>query len=379
MRIETFLLERNQSLYENEVEINLTESGVEPMTLWELFTPDELHALHRVRLGYNFTEGTPELREAIATWYPGASREEVLVTTGAAEANFVATWTLVEPGASIAFMVPNFMQIHGLARMLGADVRTFPLTREKGWRPDLDALRAAVDEKTRLIAIVNPNNPTGAVLDEADLDGIIEIAHRVGAWVLADEIYRGSELDGRPEAPTLWGRYERAIVTSSTSKSLAHAGLRIGWAVAPKDMISELVRRQDYTTIGTGPINQWVAARILEPERRGRILARSRTILQANLSLIDSWVARSGGRLTYDRPQAGGMAFIAYDLPINSTELSRQIREQEGVFVVAGDWLGMGGHLRIGTGGHAETLAEGLRRIDRTLDRLASAGAAMLG
>jgi aspartate/methionine/tyrosine aminotransferase len=371
MQIDTFLLERNQSLYENTVEINLTESGVEPMTLAELLTPQELEALMNLRLGYNYTEGTPELRAAIATWYPGAAPENVLVTTGAAEANFVMAWSMLNASDTIAFMLPNFMQIAGLAEALGAQRRNFSLTlQDGGWRLDRRALDAAVAGGATLIAVCNPNNPTGAVLGEADMAAIIAAAGASGAWLLCDEIYRGSELDGRPETVTFWGRYEKTIITSSTSKSLAHAGLRIGWAVAPPQLISEAVRRQDYTTIGTGPINQFLAATILAPARRSAILARSRAILGHNMGLIDAWVARWNGRLRYVRPEAGGMVFVAYDFPINSAELSRLIRERENTFVVAGDWFGMDGHLRIGTGGHAHELAEGLARIDRVLSTL---------
>lgn len=371
MKIDTFLLERHQSLYENTVEINLTESGVEPMTLAQLLRPEELEALLQLRLGYNYTEGTPELRAAIASWYPGAGIDEVLVTTGAAEANFVMCWSLLEPGDTFASMLPNFMQMSGLAAALGARRQPFVLQLEEGeWRLDRRSLDAAVTGGAKLIAVCNPNNPTGAVLGESDMDAIVAAARACDAWLICDEIYRGAELDGRPETPTFWGRYEKAIVTSSTSKSIAHAGLRIGWAVAPPELITEAVRRQDYTTIGTGPINQYLASLILAPERRAQILERSRTILGRNTGLIDAWVARWGGRLRYVRPAAGGMVFVGYDFPINSTELGDLIRERESTFVVAGDWFGMDGYLRLGIGGHAHELEEGLRRIDRVLQSL---------
>lgn len=370
MDIATFKLERNQSLYENEVELNLTESGIEPLTLAELLTPEELSALHQVRLGYNFTEGTPAVREAIASWYPGATAANVLVTTGASEANFLVAWALLGPGKGLAFMLPNFMQIHGLATSMGADVRTFDLKRELGWRPDLDGYAAALTTETSLVAICNPNNPTGAVLSDADMDALVAGARGVDAWLLSDEVYRGSETDGRPETKTMWGRYDKTIITSSTSKSLAHAGLRVGWIVAPESFIAEMMRRQDYTTIGTGPLNQSIAATILSPDRRNKVLASGRAVLGQNLRIIDDWIERWNGRLRYDRPAAGGMVFVAYDFAIGSSELSQRLREEESTFVVAGDWFGLDGHLRIGTGGHAHELIEGLSRIDRVLSRL---------
>ncbi len=371
MSFETFLLERNQSRYENEVEINLTESGVEPMTLAELLSPEQLAEFTAIRLGYNHTEGTPRVREAIASWYPGAAAEDVLVTTGAAEANFITYWTLMRPGDAMAVMLPNFMQFSGLASAFGHDARPFRLVAEgERWKLDAASLNAATAGGVRCIAVCNPNNPTGAVLDEAEMEAIIAVASACGAWIVADEIYRGAELDGRPETPTFFGRYDKVIVTSSTSKSLAHAGLRIGWTIAPKAVIGELVERQDYTTIGTGPLNQYLAERLLAPAARARILARSRSMIAANLEVIDRWVGAWNGRLAWRRPQAGGMAFVRYDFPIGSGELSTRLRQEESVFVVAGDWFGMDGHLRIGTGGERHVLEEGLRRIDRVLKSL---------
>jgi aspartate/methionine/tyrosine aminotransferase len=372
MGFETFLLERNQSLFENEVEFNLTESGVEPLTLAELLTPQELTALGEVRLGYNHTEGAPALRRAIAAWYEGADEDNVLVTTGAAEANFIAYWTLMRPGDVLAMMLPNFMQLHGLAAAFGHAARTFALAEHgDGWRLDESALARAVGPAgTRLVAVCNPNNPTGAVLDAGEMKAITSAARRAGAWLLCDEIYRGSELGGRGETPSFHGRYENTLITSSTSKSLAHAGLRLGWIVGPKAFIAEAARRQDYTTIGTGPLNQFIAERLLTPDRREAMLARGRRLIAGNLEVIEAWVARWNGRLSWRRPQAGGMAFVGYDFPIGSAELSRRLREEESVFVVAGEWFGLDGRLRIGTGGERERLAEGLRRVDKVLATL---------
>lgn len=372
MSFETFLLERNQSLYENDVEINLTESGVEPLTLAELLTPDQVAELMSIRLGYNYTEGTPDLRAAIAGWYDGATADNVLVTTGTAEANFVTFWTLMQPGDAIAMMLPNFMQLEGLAKAFGHEVRPFAYVQtEDGWALDFDALeRALADGKVRIVALVNPNNPTGRVLTGEEMRRIVDMAQAAGAWILSDEIYRGSELDGRPETPSFYGMSDRIICTASTSKSFAHAGLRLGWTVAPEALIAQIMERQDYTTIGTGPLNQYVAARLLEPAGRERILARTRSVIAANFDVIDRWVGKWNRRLSYRRPHAGGMVFIRYDWPIGSAELSRRLREEEGVFVVAGEWFGMDGYIRIGAGCEVETLEEGLARVDRFLSQL---------
>ena len=211
MKVEPFEMERWQSQWENVVEYNLAESGVHPMTVSELGGEDELREdLWKTKLGYNQGNGTIELRELISRLYSGAALENILVTHGSCEANYLCTWNLVEPGDEVVMMLPNYMQIHGLARGFGARVVPFHENLLHGialprWAPDLDELRRAVSPRTKLIAVCNPNNPTGSILTEDAMDEIVQIARRAGAWLLADEVYQGSELSGRT-TPSFWGR-----------------------------------------------------------------------------------------------------------------------------------------------------------------------------
>src|SRR5262245_36143423 len=250
MRIEPFAMERMQSTFENEVAFNLSESGVQPMRLGEL-VGEELarNLLMQESLRYTQTNGTPALRALIAGQYAGATADHVLVTNGGAEANYLTIWKLVERGDEVVVMVPNYMQTWGLAHAFGAAVKEWPLVRPgrgERWRMDLDALDRLVTARTRLIVICNPNNPTGARFEAADLDRIAAAADRHGSWILADEIYRGAERDGR-ETPTLWGRSDRVIVTSGLSKAYGLPGLRVGWVVAPPEVAESLWAYNDYT------------------------------------------------------------------------------------------------------------------------------------
>jgi len=369
--LETFLLERMQTLYENTVEINLTESGVKPMTLRSFLTAAEQQEVLDLSQGYGHTDGTPALRQAIAGLYPGAKSENILVGAGSAEANFVAAWTLFgERGTKAAAMLPNYTQIHGIAKSLGAELRSFHLVSEKGWALDVDSLKRAVGKDTEVILVCNPNNPTGHVLTAAEMGAVIEVAAKAGCWILSDEIYRGSELGGRPETQSFWGRYDKVICTGSVSKALAFSGLRLGWLVASGDFAYTARLRQDYTTIGTTPVSQYVAARVLEPKRREQLLQRSRAILERNAGIIDDWVKSHGNRLSWQPPEAGGVAFIRYDYPIGSEALSKLLREKESTFIVAGAWFGLEGHVRIGIGGDSHELQHGLERIDKVLKTL---------
>jgi aspartate/methionine/tyrosine aminotransferase len=369
MNIETFELERNQSLYENEVPINLTESGLHPWSLNDVLNADEVAELLTLPLGYGYTNGDPELRAQIAASYRLPSAANVLVTNGSAEANFVAMWGLLEAGDDVIYMVPNYLQIRGLARSLGVRVLEWPLVERAAWAPDLDALDAMMTPKTRMIVVCNPNNPTGAVLSDDAMRRIARIAARVGCYVYCDEIYRGSELDGH-ERRSMIEFYDKAIVAGGLSKALGFPGLRIGWLAGPADVIEEAWRRHDYTTISTGIPSQYVAKKVLEPQVRARFLEHGRAVLRGNLATVQTWLEPFRDRIRLVPPRAGGMAFLGYDAPVNSTLVATRLREEHGVFVVAGDWFGMDGYLRIGIGVAPDMLARGLERIDATLREL---------
>ena len=366
MRVDEFAMERMQSTYENQVDFNLSESGVHPLTLGELADDEPSRsALFAQELRYTQSNGTSALRSAIASMYPGATPDHVQVTNGGSEANYITTWNLVEPGDEVALMVPNYMQTWGLARAFGGDVKEWPLVQRgtpARWRVDVDALERLVSARTKLIILCNPNNPTGARIDADDLDRIGRVAGRHGAWVLSDEIYRGAERDGR-ETASMWGRYDRAIVTSGLSKAYALPGLRVGWIVAPPALVGKLWSYHDYTTISPGALSDMLACRALEPSRRAAILARTRRILNENYPIIDSWLRGQGGLFTYVAPDAGAIVYVHYEHPTNSTDLVNRLRVQKNVLIVPGDHFGMDGYLRIGFGDKPDYLRSGLGRL----------------
>jgi aspartate/methionine/tyrosine aminotransferase len=367
MKIEQFALERMQSTYENHVDINLSESGVSPMKLSELVDDSvDRDALLGEALRYTQSNGTLPLRAIIAALYPGATPDHVEVTTGGSEANYVTIWNFVEPGDEVVMMVPNYMQMWGLARAFGALVREWPLVNSGNppvWRADLDALERLVSSRTKLIVICNPNNPTGARFEAADLDRIAAIADRHGAWIVADEIYRGAERDGR-ETPSMWGRSDRAIITSGLSKAYGLPGLRIGWIVAQPARIASLWSYHDYTTIAPGALSDFLARHALEPSRRAQILARTRRILNENFPVVAGWLDRHGDSFTYSPPDAGAIVYVRYNHPINSTDLVTRLRVQKSVLLVPGDHFFMDRYLRIGFGDETTRVGEGLARFD---------------
>jgi len=362
-----------QSTFENLVEFNLSESGVRPLSPRELV--EDAHGLEGLLdqpLVYTQSNGTIELRRAIASMYPGATIDHIEVTNGGSEANFITTFNLIEPGDEVVMLVPNYMQTWGLSRAFGATIREWRLIEDAAagrWRVDLEALDALVTSRTKMIVICNPNNPTGARLTAAELDLIARAADQHGAWILSDEVYRGAELDGH-ETASMWGRTDRAIITSGLSKAFGLPGLRIGWIAAPPALIASLWSYHDYVTIAPGALSDRLARVALAPERRARLFERTRGILRRNLPLIEAWLHDAGG-FHWIRPEAGAIVYVRYDHPINSTALVTRLRQEKSVLIVPGDHFGMDGYLRLGFGEPPEYNRAGLDRLRDLLATLA--------
>ncbi|MGA9351958.1 MAG: aminotransferase class I/II-fold pyridoxal phosphate-dependent enzyme [Anaerolineae bacterium] len=366
-----FDMERMMSKWENVVEYNLSESGVQPITIRELVNdPAVVEELLNTQLHYAQANGIVELREHIAALYPGATPDNVLVTVGCAEANFITLQTLLTAGDEMVMMLPNYMQIWGVAHNFGVRVRAFHLEEDRGWAPDLDELNDAVSERTKLVAICNPNNPTGYILAEAEMDAIVTAAGRVGAWLLADEVYSGAERLTDIQTPSFWGRYDKVLAMNSLSKAYGLPGLRIGWVVGPTDVVDEIWARHEYTTISATILANRLAAIALSPQVRPRLIQRAHDYIRRGFPILDGWLESHEGIFTLIPPQAAAIAFPRYHLDINSTELVERLIHEKSVFIVPGDHLGLDHLLRISFGLPPDYLRAGLDRIHELIVEL---------
>ena len=369
MKIEHFKMERMQSQWENLVDYNLSESGVHPLSLQELISSRDMEEISKTNLGYLQTNGTPELRERVCALYPGTDIENILITTGSAEANFLLAWSQIDPGDEALFMIPNYMQLWGLMRAFGAQVKTYQLRENLDWNPDLDELKKLITSRTKIIAVTNPNNPTGSRLSTEARETILELAEKADAWIFADEVYQGAELDGQT-TPSFWGPYDKVVVSNGLSKAYGLPGLRMGWMVAPKDFIHQVWPYHDYTTISISAVSDRLARIALAPENRDKILARTRDILGANIGILCSWFEKQDGLFHYLPPQAGAITFARYGLDINSTELVNTIREKKSVLIVPGDHFAMDRYLRFGYGEKKERLIKALDLIQEAIEEI---------
>ena len=365
MKFPTFEMERMQSVWEHKVKYDLSESGVEPLTLEE--ATRDVKELLKTKLGYAEGVGLESTRTLVSHFHRNANAENVVITTGTSEANFLATLVLLQAGDEVVVVMPNYMQVHGTALGLGARVREVWLREERGWTIDLDALGAAVNAKTRVICVCTPNNPTGQAMSSREVDEIARVAARHGAWILSDEVYRGAEREGT-ESASFAGRGERVIVTGGLSKAYGLPGLRIGWVVAPLEIARSVLALKDYTTIAPASVSEILADVALE--RRPKLLERTRFLLNERWPALEDWAATHARELHWTPPAAGAICFFSYRFPIDSWPLVERLIRDYSAMVVPGIHFKTERHLRIGFGGPPNILHAGLAGLDRLLASL---------
>lgn len=370
MNFQNFDLEYFQSQFERTVEINLADSSVKCANVSDLLAGEDPRPLLELPLYYPEVNGTTLLRERIASLYPNASAANVLVTVGAAQANWMVCNTLLEQGDEVIVVSPGYRQVWGLARNAGCRVKETHLRPENNWRLDVDELESLVGRKTKLISIVNPNNPTGSILSREEMARIVSICQKTGAWLHADEVYRGTELAG-DETPSFWGMYERVICVNSLSKAYGLAGLRIGWALAAPEMIEELWRRHEYAVIAAAGPSMKLAEIALQPTKRKMLLDRQRRLSREGHAVLEAWVQAQDGRFSVSRAVATSIAFVGYNFDMPSAELADHIRRKASVLVAPGAYLGTENHLRITVGYETEKVMMALERIGAVAAELA--------
>jgi aspartate/methionine/tyrosine aminotransferase len=371
MQIKPFGVEMWMNEFETKCELNLAETCVDSITLGELLDMAGqrqaiLEALLPMRLGYGDIEGSPRLRDAIASLYQNQVRENVLVCHGTIGANALVHQALVSKGDHVIAVVPTYQQHYSIPESIGAEVELLWLRPEQSYLPDLAALKKMLRPSTKLIAINNPNNPTGALMDAAMLKEIAAMARGVGAWVLCDEVYRGTDQSGDGYSASMADLYEKGISTAGMSKAYSLAGLRLGWIVAPKPVLEAAMIHRDYNTISVGRIDDSLAALALE--NRDKILARAHRITRGNLAILSKWM-EGEKRMNWVKPKSGTTALLKYDLPLSSRDFCIALLEEEGVMLCPGSAFDLEGTVRMGYACPTDVLEQGLMRMTRFLAR----------
>ena len=314
--------------------------------------------------------GYPPLRERIvASQHYELPIDNVLVTLGTQMSNFLAFAVGLESGDEVIVDAPSWEQPRVVCEALGATVRTIRRQAALDWSVDIDELESLVNDRTRLIYLCHPNNPTGAVLAEEELRRICDIAAPHGIHVVSDEIYRGLEWSGEL-SPSVANLYERGVTTSSVSKTLGMSGTRLGWlATRDREFLERCMELKYYITLHQqSRLDETVAMAALEPETYWTLIRQTMDAARPSFEVVRAWMERSDA-FSWVPPGGGFLSFPSFDLDVPSWELCvRLLKEPYRTYLIPGSCYGADfeGRVRLGFGpGTAtEEILAGLEAID---------------
>lgn len=373
MNIKPFAVEEWMGAYETNAKYNIAETCVNSVSLNDLFDiigEDKeafLNKLCSKRLTYGTIEGTPEFLGGICKLYKTVQPQHIITTHGASGANHHVFYSLISPGDKVISIMPTYQQLYSIPESFGANVFVLKLKEENSFLPDLEKLKKMTTPDTKMICINNPNNPTGALMNEETMREIVSIADSVGAYVMCDETYR--HLTQKDEwCVSIADIYEKGISVSSMTKVFSLAGLRQGW-IASRDLQLRrmFLSHRDYTLISCGVLDEMIAAAALK--HCDALLKRNRSIVRENLEILDRWI-NAQPHLHYVKPQAGTTALVYYDFDIPSAEFCDRMYHQTGAFVVPGDCFEQPKSVRVGYACSKQELIGGLTAFDSFMKSL---------
>lgn len=366
MHIDAFKVEEWMNEYEQYSKYDLGNTTVKTLSLDELFelTGEDkttfLNNLCSQRLGYGFIKGNPDFTLGASKLYKKIKPENIIPTIGAAGANHLVFYSLIEPNDKVISFVPTYQQLYSIPASLGANVECLKLKKENNFLPDLNELKNLVTPDTKLICINNPNNPTGAVIPKEMLEEIVEIARGVNAYILSDEVYRGLSVT-EEEIPSMADLYENAISVCSMSKLFSLAGVRLGWVASQnEDIIKNCFSHREYNMISCSITDETIAALALK--HSDKILKRNNAVVKECANILDEWI-NSQKHFYYIKPQAGTTAMVYYDFDTPSDVLCDKLAKENGVFLTPGCCFEEENCFRIGYCKDIDVLKQGLKNL----------------
>ena len=365
MPINPFKLERYFAQYEFKTKYLLSSSDCESLSLTELLqmaSPENLELWQGLKLGYTESSGHPLLRKEVSRLYARINPDQVVIAAPQ-EAIYIAMQTLLSPGDHVIAVSPAYQSLYEVARSIGCRLTPWKLEAgPDGWTLDLEHLERSITERTRLIVLNFPHNPTGHLIEHSEMAQIIEMAWQRGIHVFSDEMYRGLEYEERQRLPAACDLYAHAISLAGLSKAYGLPGLRIGWlATQDRVLLARFFAFHDYTTICNSAPSEILG--IMALRARDRIVERNLRILRANLGAASHFFSAHSNLFTWMPPRAGSVAFPKLEARIPVVDFCRELLEKEEVMVVPGTMFDfVGNHFRVGLG--RSNLPEVLEKVD---------------
>jgi capreomycidine synthase len=355
------LLEAWMRLYYFAVDADIGSSGVADYSMAEVraLAGIGVEEMDAIVFHDSQTLGGDGVRRAVARRWAGGDADRVMVTHGSTEAIFLVMNALLRPGDEVVVLDPVYPGLGDVVRGLGCRLRQWTLRAQDGWRPDLDELRALLTERTCMIVVNFPHNPTGVTLTADEQDWLISIAAEAGAWLLWDGAFADLTYETAP-LPDPIGRYTRSISLGTLSKAYGLPGLRVGWCLADPAVLDRMASVRDYTTLHLSPLVELIAERVVDAA--DGILTQKRAIARRNRATVEAWMAGQDGLIRWTLPAGGVCGFPRLEVPDVEAFCHRLAREHR-VMLVPGTCFGTPGHARLGFGGPAEALELGLGRL----------------
>ncbi|KAF3993014.1 hypothetical protein FT663_00297 [Candidozyma haemuli var. vulneris] len=363
---EPFGVEQFMDKYETSIKYNMGETCVDSLKMNEIIPESEqadvAKTLLDTKLVYGHIRGSPELKSQISALYDDSiTPENVVVTNGAIGANFLLFYSLVEKGDHVLVVEPSYQQLSSVPKMFGGNVDTFKILLEDSYLPNLASLEESIKtNKTRLLVINNPNNPTGFVWDNEIMEKIVGICQSYNVTLMCDEVYRPLYHEANGTKSVVSFGYENTISTGSMSKAFSLAGLRLGWIVT-KDaaLIESIYEKRDYNTISVSMVDDLLATIALK--HKDNILERGHAICKNNLDVLEEAITKSNGLLQWQRPRGGSTCFVKINAEVNTLAMAEELATKHGVLLVPGELFNQSGSVRIGFGNGERDIKEGIK------------------
>jgi capreomycidine synthase len=362
MQLDDALLEGWMRDYYFETDLDIGSSGVHPYSFAEVREKTGLRPadLDAVSFEDSWTLGGPGVRAALADRFAGGDAGRVMVTHGSSEAIFLSMTALLAPGDQVVVLDPVYQQLRGVAAAVGCEMRPWRLDFATGFRPDLDALRELVTERTAMIVVNFPHNPTGVSLSAGEQRELIDIAAAANAYLVWDGAF--TELTYAGPAPADPGtRYARALTFGTFSKAYGLPGMRIGWCLAAPEILDRMAGVRDYVSLHLSPLIELIAERVV---RHGdAFVGPRRELAVRNRALLGAWVAEHPGEVGWVPPEGGVTAFVHLPTAGDTEQFCRELAVKHRVLLVPGECFGRPGFARLGFGCTTGELTEALRRL----------------
>ncbi len=339
---------------------NLATSGLGNLSLRDLRV--SLEDLELTSGGYGYE---PLLQEIAARY--GVNTRSIVTAAGTSFANHLAIAALIKPGDEVLFEEPAYEPMLATARYLGADLKRFSRDFETGFRVLPETIDALVSERTRLIVVTNLHNPSGVLTDEATLKQIGEIAQRVGARVLVNEVYQETVFEEPPRTSFHLG--SEFVVTSSLTKAFGLSGLRCGWILAEPELARRMWLLDDLFSVTQVHAGERLS--VVALQQISEIAARSKALLSRNREMLNEFLDTRDDLETV-RPPYGTVMFPSLRSGESTERLCQVLREKYETTVVPGSFFERPTHFRVGIAGPTDVLEQGLERLGRALDDLRS-------